>query len=115
MLTVNDLTFDELVVNLDGLALVAFTASWCKYCTTYKPTFLELSEIIPYAHFYVCDVDESPESSKFYDVKSMPSTLLFLNGREIGHLEGNKSLEELLAFVDESFVKSTDFSRKRRY
>lgn len=109
---VNDSSFEDLVVFSNGLTLVAFVTSWCGHCKSFRPVLNELKEAIPYITYFLCDIDKSPDSSRYYDVKSMPSTILFLNGLEIGHAEGYRDIDDMIKFVDNAFKKATSFSRK---
>lgn len=112
---VDDSSFDDLVINVDDVVVVAFVTSWCHYCVKYKLILQELAVATPYITYFICDIDNSPESVAYYDVKSIPSTLIFLGGNEIAHEDGFMDLDDLVKFIDESLNDATSFSRKRNH
>ena len=111
---VEDTSFDTLVVDVDGLTLVAFVASWCDHCIRYKDVLRELAEAVPYLDVYVCDIDSSPVSKNYYDIQATPTSVLFMNGREIGQLRSAQDLVSLLQFIDNSLKEATGFRKVKR-
>ena len=64
------------------LVIVDFTAIWCGPCQNIKPAFEKLSEKNPDVVFLKVDVDENPEVTEKYGVRSMP-TFLFIKKCEV--------------------------------
>ena len=61
--------------------LVDMWAGWCGPCINLKPVYHALAaEYEGRARFVSVDVDENPETSKAYNVRSIPLVLLFKDG-----------------------------------
>lgn len=79
---VNDLNFDEVVVNSDKPVLVDFWAEWCGPCRMIAPMIEEIShEFEGKAIVVKCDVDDSPKVATKYSIRNIPTVLFFKNGQ----------------------------------
>lgn len=87
----------------DGKCLVKFYANWCGPCKAYTPTFDEFAKENEAIKCFSLDCEQSPEISDDFDVKSIPVTILFVNGEEISRKTGKLSKEQLADFSDQSF------------
>lgn len=102
MATVNvsDKDFEERVLKNKTPVLVDFWAAWCGPCKMAEPALEELSE--DYKDKVVIaklNVDENQASSMKYGVMSIPTTILFKEGKEIGRqigFSGKQAFEDLL-------------------
>lgn len=87
MKRINDDEFDEKV--LDGeTVVVKFTASWCAPCRALTPLLETASSDHPHISFYEVDIEENPELTEDYDVRSLPTTVFFHKGSEKGRTVG---------------------------
>jgi thioredoxin 1 len=72
-----------------GVALVDFTAAWCAPCRTIAPHVEAIAEAYDgRLRVAKIDVDENPELAARYEVRSMPTLLLFRDGQVIGQIVG---------------------------
>jgi thioredoxin 1 len=80
--------------------ILHFTAAWCGPCKALTSTFESNKTTFKKIKRCKVDLDEHQELAKKYNIKSVPTILLFKNGQESKRLIGNKTLEELVAFID---------------
>ncbi|MBQ7816592.1 MAG: thioredoxin [Oscillospiraceae bacterium] len=97
---VNSANFDEIVLNSDKPVLVDFWATWCGPCKMIAPVIEELAE--EYADRLVVtklDVDQAPDIAGRYGVMSIPTLLVFENGKEAKRTVGFQSKDRLKAWL----------------
>jgi len=87
----------------DGKCLVKFEASWCGPCKAYAPIYKEFSEENSSVKCFSLDCQIAPDIAEEFDVKSIPVTMLFVNGEMIARKPGKLSKEQLLDFIDQDF------------
>lgn len=100
-----DDSFEEEVLNSDKPVLVDFWAEWCGPCKMVGPVVEELAgEYEGKAKIGKVDVDNNPETSTKYGIRSIPSLLIFKNGEVVDQIVGavpksqlKKQLEAQLA------------------
>jgi len=78
-----DANFQETVLDKDEITLVDFWAEWCGPCRMIGPVVEELAtEYEGRANIGKVNVDENPEISQRFGIRSIP-TLLFLKNGEV--------------------------------
>ena len=81
---VTDATFEETVLKSSSLVLVDFWAPRCQPCLALAPTFeKEAEKFAGKVKFLKLNIDENRESAERYNVRSIPTLILFRNGQEI--------------------------------
>ncbi len=79
---VNSANFESVVLNSDKPVLVDFWATWCGPCKMIAPIIEELSQELEGEYVVAkLDVDESPDIAAKYSVMSIPTMMLFKNGK----------------------------------
>ncbi|MGD0819514.1 MAG: thioredoxin [Desulfomonilia bacterium] len=97
----DDNTFDAIVIKSESPALVDFWAPWCGPCRAIGPVLEDIAkEYDGRVNMVKVNVDESPETSRKYGVRSIP-TLLFIKGGLVrGTQIGSLPKAKLAAFID---------------
>jgi len=86
---VNDMNFSNEVLNNDGLVVVDFWASWCGPCKMLTPVLEELSqELGADVQFTKVNVDENPELSQKFRIASIPTVMMFKEGKPVDTMVG---------------------------
>jgi len=92
-----DLNFDEEVIKSDKPVLVDFFADWCGPCKMQGPIIAEVAEDIgDKAKVGKLNVDESQKVAQKYQVMSIPTLIIFKDGKPVETLSGIQSKEVLL-------------------
>ena len=74
--------FDKEVLESERPVLVDFYASWCGPCSMQTPLLDGLAERLGgQAKIVKIDIDREPELALQFDVRSVPTLLVFRNGR----------------------------------
>jgi len=79
--------------------ILYFTADWCQPCKKVKPIVEELNREYAPGMFQMIDVDIEKEMAKSFELKSVPTFVLFENGNEINRLIGAQTKQSLLEFI----------------
>lgn len=86
-----------------GVTLVDFWASWCMPCKMMAPVLNETAEALgSTAKIGKLDVDSNRASSAKYGVRSIPTLILFKNGKEINRFVGVKTKDFLLKEISKA-------------
>ena len=100
---VTDATFESEVKNADKPVLVDFWAEWCGPCRQVAPILEELSkEFEGQLKVVKLDVDSNPGVAQAYNIRGIPSLLLFKNGQVAGQKVGALPKNQLKAWLTEA-------------
>ncbi len=85
----DDKNFESEVLNSDKPVLVDFWAEWCGPCKKIGPVVEELAdEYAGKAKIGKVNVDDNPETSMKYQIRSIPALLIFKNGEVVDQIIG---------------------------
>lgn len=97
---IHDANFEAEALRSPLPVLIDFTAAWCPPCRAIAP------HIDAIAGAYAgrlrvgkCDVDSSPELAARLDVRSMPTLMLFKDGKVVGQIVGAVPRTKIEALV----------------
>lgn len=92
--------FDEKVLKPGQTVLVDFYADWCGPCKMMAPTVDAVAEALAgRITAGKLNVDENGDIAERYGVMSIPTLILFKDGKEAGRTVGLQSKDALLNFV----------------
>lgn len=80
--------------------ILYFTADWCQPCKKVKPVVEELNREFFPGIFQIIDVDIEIEMAKGFEIKSVPTFILFEDGKEINRIIGSQTKQSLLEFIN---------------
>jgi thioredoxin 1 len=102
---VDDSTFEQMVIKSKKPVLVDFWATWCKPCLAISPILDDLSkEYANKINFVKLDVDHSPKTPANYGIMSIPTLMIFKDGKPVSHLVGLRPKGELKKNLDAALV-----------
>ena len=96
---VTEATFKQEVLESDKPVLVDFWATWCGPCQMVLPIIEELAEEVTDVKICKVNVDEQMKIAKEYRVMSIPTLILFKDGKIAKQELGAKTKEELLEMI----------------
>ena len=100
-ITIDDSNFDQTVFQAETPVLVDFWAAWCGPCRMVAPVVEELAEEYEgRISFAKLDVDQNPKTASKYGIMSIPTLLLFKDGKPISNIVGFKPKAELKRSLD---------------
>ena len=100
---ISDDTFEENVIKKGQHIIVDFWAEWCGPCKQIGPILEEISE--EYSDRITIgklDVDENPETPGKFQIRGIPTMLLFNNGELIDTKVGMSSKTDLTEWIDKN-------------
>jgi len=99
---VNDANFDAEVLGASEPVLVDFWAEWCPPCKAMDPVLDDLSrELAGRVKIVKLDVDANPGITARFNVRSMPTLIVFKDGEPVDYKVGaGQSRVQLIKWLD---------------
>ncbi len=80
-----------------GIAIVDFWADWCMPCKLMMPVLNELANDKQYSFkIFKVNVDQQRALAERFRIRSIPSLIIFKNGKEVKRLVGVKTKDQIL-------------------
>jgi thioredoxin 1 len=100
---VDDRNWDTEVLGADKPVLVDFWAEWCAPCKAMDPILDQLSvELADKVKIVKLDVDSNPSTTVRYNVRAMPTLMVFKNGEPVDIKVGaGQSRAQLTKWLDQ--------------
>jgi len=94
---VTDATFDADVLKSDKVVVVDFWATWCGPCKMVAPVLDEIAgENKDKLTVAKLDIDANPETARNFQVMSIPTMIVFQDGKPVKQIVGAKPKAALL-------------------
>ncbi len=92
----NNSQFYNKIRTSDKLVVMDFFATWCGPCKMLTPIFESLSrEMSDTVDFAKIDIDRSLEVAQEYKIVSVPTMIIFKNGKEVQRIVGFVPKEQI--------------------
>ena len=84
-----------------GISLVKFGATWCGPCKGVASILQKAQPEFQDIKFEEVDVDDNPDLTKIYKIKSVPTVIVFKDGVEVQRLVGTFKIDVLKKVLSE--------------
>lgn len=100
VISLSEKNFEEEVIKSEKPVLIDFWASWCGPCRMMSPVVDQIAEEMQ-DEVKVCkiNIDEEENLAVKYNVMSIPTFIVFKNGKEAGRSVGVQDKEEIKAML----------------
>ncbi len=100
---IGDGQFPDEVLNVGSPVLVDFWASWCGPCRMVAPVLEEVARDYEGKLKVVkVNVDDNSETASRYGIMSIPTMMLFKNGKPVETIVGFRKKEELSDIINKN-------------
>lgn len=88
------------VISSSAIVLVEFYASWCPHCQRMYPVVKEAEKALEgKALIYQYDIDENKDLASAQEIETIPTFIIYKDGKEIWRYSGELTLENLVNAV----------------
>lgn len=100
---VTDANFESEVIKSSTPVLVDFWAEWCGPCKAIAPKLEEIAgEMSTKIKIMKLDVDNNQQTASAYGIRSIPTMILFKDGKPVDQMMGNLPKENIVQFITKS-------------
>jgi thiol-disulfide isomerase/thioredoxin len=87
--TVTSSTFNSMVLQGEGPNVVEFMSYGCAHCRAIEPVLQQVAEIVKSKEkIFRLNVAIDQELADRYEIRGTPTLIMFLDGKEVGRVEG---------------------------
>jgi thioredoxin 1 len=96
-----DGSFEQDVINSKVPVLVDFWAEWCGPCKALTPKLEEIAnEMAGKITIVKVNIDENPDAPSRYGVRSIPTMILFKDGKDVDQIVGNHPKDKIVSVLN---------------
>ena len=96
---ISSVEFKEVIK--EGKVVVDFFATWCGPCKMLSPVMDNIANDLQDIKFFKVDVDKNEDIAREYGIMSIPTIIIFNDGKVVNTLVGLRSKDELLEVIKE--------------
>ncbi|MGH8891022.1 MAG: thioredoxin [Acidothermaceae bacterium] len=108
LVVTTDADFEQDVLSSNRAVLVEFTAQWCPPCRMIVPILEKIADDEASRLDVVSiDVDANPITTRAYGVMSMPTLMLFIEGKPVVQFVGAKPRAAIMRLIESHLPVAT--------
>lgn len=90
------------IINSSKPVLVDFFAEWCGPCKTMSPILKDVkTQLGDKSTIIKVDIDKNPQAANAYQVRSVPTLMIFKNGKPVWKQSGVVQANELIRLFNQ--------------
>jgi thioredoxin len=95
-----------------GITVIDFWAAWCGPCRAMAPQFEKAAALRPQYRFAKVDVDAEPALAARFEIRSIPTLMVLLDGEPVAAQAGLIAADALVGALDRIAAAGTAAERR---